>query len=174
MREARPPIGHRSSRGRDDWAGQEGRPAGRHRPSMMAVRPYARLGIWPDADTARTASRKRTTRAIRDSDTRTPQLTSLLYPYAQVNMNADEAAAERRKARTFKKFSYRGVEVRPCSRPPRPLPCTQELTGGRLFRIHAYSSPSCSTSTRRRSPSSFTLAPVADSSAASSASRSRS
>lgn len=28
-------------------------------------------------------------------------------------MNADEAAAERRKARTFKKFSYRGVEVRP-------------------------------------------------------------
>lgn len=27
-------------------------------------------------------------------------------------MNADEAAAERRKARTFKKFSYRGVEVR--------------------------------------------------------------
>merc|ERR1719392_160660 len=26
-------------------------------------------------------------------------------------MNADEAAAERRKARTFKKFSYRGVEL---------------------------------------------------------------
>merc|ERR1712080_281208 len=28
-----------------------------------------------------------------------------------VIMNADEAAAERRKARTFKKFSYRGVEL---------------------------------------------------------------
>ncbi|KAM0750240.1 40S ribosomal protein S15 [Meredithblackwellia eburnea MCA 4105] len=26
-------------------------------------------------------------------------------------MNADEAAAERRKARTFKKFTYRGVEL---------------------------------------------------------------
>lgn len=28
-------------------------------------------------------------------------------------MNADDMAAERRKQRTFKKFTYRGVEVRP-------------------------------------------------------------
>lgn len=96
-------------------------------------------------------------------------------------MNADEAAAERRKARTFKKFSYRGVEVR------HPLPILVSLV--RLIRnapmltaqphppipnTPTNSSPSCSTSTRRLSPSSFTLVPVADSSAASSASRSRS
>lgn len=97
-------------------------------------------------------------------------------------MNADEAAAERRKARTFKKFSYRGVEVRHTLNSSfsrsfrRTLSAAVLTTTPTPARTHATtnSSPSCSTSTRRLSPSSFTLVPVADSSAASSASRSRS
>lgn len=94
-------------------------------------------------------------------------------------MNADEAAAERRKARTFKKFSYRGVEVRRappscptaglCAAAGRSLARAPGIKRGQGTDDKAsttHSLPSCSTSTRRRSPSSFTRARVADSSAA--------